>query len=115
MSDSIQANDFSAAMVSNIVSVIKNALVTPFEQKRPYGCCRVYISIGSGSVKKSSKLAKALNGLGPIKAFSRPCFSGVNFYVGYDNAHGNITSLAEHMCANLRAAGISAYMDCDGD
>ena len=109
------ANLYSAEDVANIKAIVECALSGPIEFKRLNGCGRVYLHFGYKNLKKSSKLAKVLHGVGPCKAFARPGYKGVVFYMGYDNAHGRIFSEAEAIEKALRDAGYLAYTDVDGD
>lgn len=77
------------------------------------GCGRVYVEFGD-TLRKGGKVAKVLEKAG-FKMFSRPYWSGVHLYVGYDNASGREFAVAENIVATFKAHGIACYVDGDGD
>lgn len=107
------ANDYSVEDVSKVISAINEAKSSSYPFVPLNGCGRVYLVIGCGTVKKSSKLAKGMASV--CRVTERPYYKGANFYIGYDNARGNIASLAEFMAVKLNEAGFMASVDYDGD
>ncbi len=79
------------------------------------GCGRVYVEIISPKVRANSKIAKLIESFG-YRMTSRPYSTGKNrIYVGYDNATGKEYMMGEIIAKELKAVGVSCYVDGDGD
>lgn len=78
------------------------------------GCGRVYITVTSEKLKLNTGLGKALLIAG-FKVMARPYSKLKHIYIGYDNATGREWAQAEAAADVLKSAGISCYVDGDGD
>lgn len=95
------------------------------------GCGRAYVCIGyygdlfaSDEQKKEDKattrkirnaVKKSAEQLGMIFQTKAYGVGGYALYIGYDNANSIAWSQAEQIAANLKALGIPAYADGQGD
>ncbi len=109
------AKDLTAEQVREIAAIVRIAIAEPCEFIPLNGCGRVYMHIGYSKIMKGYAIAKALNNVGPIRVTQRPGEKGYTFYMGYDNAHGRVHSVANHIAKRLKDAGYIAFIDCDGD
>jgi len=106
------------------IKLAQQAAVKAFEAGRAAkaigsvgGCGRVYVDVcddGYKSMRKGSKVAKAFEAAG-FRVTSRPGYTGVQLYIGYDNASGYEWNRGELVAASLKASGIKAILSGDGD
>lgn len=102
------------AACREVARAAAEALRAPVAPVRPVGCCRVYVELAGGTLRRTSRLAKALAAAG-VRLTPRPGSAGVRPYVGYDNCSGAELARAEATAAAMRAAGVACLVDYDGD
>lgn len=108
--------------LQNIAKLAFDAMATAKATGSRGGCGRVYVELYDEKYKsprKGSKVAKAFESAG-FKMFSRPGYTGVRIYVGYDNATGLEYNKGEIVAATLKANGLADHglkcsVDGDGD
>lgn len=107
-------SDVSEAKLPEAANAAMTAMRSVESPARPSGCGRAYVFVGYGTLRKNSKAAKILSGVG-FKMFPRPYCKGVQIYIGYDNCSGWELARAEAVAKAFRDAGIPAGADADGD
>lgn len=109
--------------LQNIAKLAFDAMSAASHHAMPRGGCgRVYVELYTDqykSIRKGSKVAKAFESAG-FKMFPRPNHTGVQIYIGYDNATGREWNKGEAVAATLKANGLGDHgLKCsvsgDGD
>lgn len=106
----------------NIAKLAFDAMSTATRTGSRGGCGRVYVELFTDqykSIRKGSVVAKTFEKAG-FKMFTRPNCTGVQIYIGYDNASGLEWDMGEKVAASLKANGLAEHgLKCsvsgDGD
>ena len=99
-------------MATNLTMALATAFTAPVIPERGIGCGRIYVSVGGEHAKEVAKAAKALG-----KKFQKRSHYGTAnaIYVGYDNCDGEALARGTAIVNALKALGIEAYRDEQGD
>lgn len=108
--------------LQNIAKLAFDAMATATRVGSRGGCGRVYVELFTDqykTIRKGSAVAKAFEKAG-FKMFTRPNYTGVQIYIGYDNATGLEWDMGEKVVESLRANGLAEHgLKCgisgDGD
>lgn len=95
------------------VAILKAAFEAPVTRESGIGCGRIYVAI----VEKEhvAGIKKAAKTLGKIFQAKSHYGTSNALYIGYDNCDGIALARGTAIVTALKAAGIAAYRDEQGD